>query len=158
MNNGDPSTLMQAAAAGSSNSAAGHGASASRTDDFREDVRFRILRVLELHPEYSQREIANSLGVSLGGVNYCLRALVEKGHVKVANFRRSETKLRYAYVLTPSGVAEKAVLTSRFLQRKIKEYEALKAEIDALTEGAASASGPNAAQTSAAGTRATDVE
>lgn len=104
-----------------------------RRGNFREDVRFRILRMLEERPEYSQRDIADALGISLGGVNYCLKALIEKGHVKVANFRRSDKKLRYAYVLTPSGIAERALLTGRFLQRKLEEYEAIKAEIEALT-------------------------
>ncbi len=94
---------------------------AERQGRFREDVRFKVLRMLEGHPEYSQRDIADALGVSLGGVNYCLRALVDKGHVKVANFRQSNNKLRYAYVLTPSGIAERALLTGRFLQRKMKE-------------------------------------
>lgn len=110
---------------------------AERQGRFREDVRFKVLRMLEGHPEYSQRDIADALGVSLGGVNYCLRALVDKGHVKVANFRQSNNKLRYAYVLTPSGIAERALLTGRFLQRKMKEYEAIKAEIDALIEDGA---------------------
>ena len=112
---------------------------AERKGRFREDVRFKVLRMLEGHPEYSQRDIADALGVSLGGVNYCLRALIDKGHVKVANFRQSNNKLRYAYVLTPSGIAERALLTGRFLQRKMKEYEAIKAEIDALIEDGASA-------------------
>jgi len=110
---------------------------AERQGRFREDVRFKVLRMLEGHPEYSQRDIADALGVSLGGVNYCLRALIDKGHVKVANFRQSNNKLRYAYVLTPSGIAERALLTGRFLQRKMKEYEAIKAEIDALIEDGA---------------------
>ena len=95
-----------------------------------------MLRTLEAHPEYSQRQIADELGVSLGGVNYCLKALVEKGHVKVNNFRRSDNKLGYAYVLTPSGIAERAKLAGRFLQRKMREYEAIRAEIDALTKEA----------------------
>ena len=103
-----------------------------RQASFREDVRFNILRMLESHPEYSQRDLADALGISLGGVNYCMKALIEKGFVKVSNFRRSDNKLRYAYLLTPSGISERALLTSRFLQRKIKEYEVVKAEIDDL--------------------------
>lgn len=105
-----------------------------RSETFREDVRFRVLRMLENHPEYSQRDIADALGVSLGGINFCLKALIDKGHVKVANFRQSDNKLRYAYVLTPNGIAERTLLTGRFLQRKMKEYEAIKAEIDMLME------------------------
>lgn len=105
-------------------------------DAFREEARFRILRMLERNPDYSQRDLASELGISLGGVNYCLRSLVEKGHVKVRNFRQADNKMRYAYVLTPSGVAERARLTGRFLQRKIREYEALMAEIDSLVNDA----------------------
>ncbi|MBN8811840.1 MULTISPECIES: MarR family EPS-associated transcriptional regulator [unclassified Sphingomonas] len=105
----------------------------ARQDHNREDVRFRVLRLLEEHPEYSQRDIAHALGVSLGSVNYCLGALIEMGHVKLGNFRSSSNKLRYMYVLTPKGISEKVSLTSRFLQRKLAEYEALRAEIEALT-------------------------
>ena len=97
-----------------------------------DDVRFRVLRVLQDEPDLSQREIAVRLGVSLGAVNYCLRALTEKGQVKVRNFRSSDNKLRYAYILTPGGVAEKARLTAAFLARKIAEYEVLRAEIESL--------------------------
>lgn len=103
-----------------------------RQASFREDVRFKILRMIEAHPEYSQRDLADALGISLGGVNYCLRALIDKGFVKVANFRRSDNKLRYSYLLTPTGISERALLTRRFLQRKIREYEIVKAEIDDL--------------------------
>jgi EPS-associated MarR family transcriptional regulator len=104
-----------------------------RQDHSREDVRFRVLRLLEEHPEFSQRDIAQALNVSVGSVNYCLNALVEKGHVKLSNFRSSKNKLRYMYVLTPKGISEKVALTGRFLQRKMAEYEALRAEIEALT-------------------------
>lgn len=97
-----------------------------------EDVRFRVLRALENTPGLSQRQIASELGVSVGAVNYCLRALVEKGQIKVRNFRSSDNKLRYAYILTPHGIAEKTRLTGAFLKRKIAEYEALKAEIKSL--------------------------
>jgi len=107
-----------------------------RRESFREDVHFRVLRTLEAHPHYSQREIADALGVSLGGINYCLKALIEKGYLKVDNFRRSDNKLRYAYVLTPSGMAERAKLAGRFLQRKMREYEAIRAEIETLTQEA----------------------
>ena len=102
------------------------------TKSVSEDTRFRVLRLLEQNPDLSQRDIANSLGVSLGCVNYCLKALAEKGQVKIRNFRASEHKLRYAYVLTPKGLAERAALTGRFLKRKMVEYDALKAEIDDL--------------------------
>lgn len=97
-----------------------------------EDVRFRVLRLLEDCPELSQRQLAAELGVSVGAVNFCLRALVEKGQVKIRNFRASDNKLRYAYILTPHGLAEKTRLTGAFLKRKIEEYEVLKAEIAAV--------------------------
>lgn len=97
-----------------------------------EDAYFRVLRFLEQNPEHSQREVAEALGVSLGAVNYVLRALVEKGHIKIQNFRTSENKLRYAYILTPSGIEAKARLTLGFLRRKYAEYEALKIEIEGL--------------------------
>lgn len=98
----------------------------------QEDVRFRVLRLLEENPEISQREIAAAIGISIGGVHYCLNALVDKGMVKLGNFSASQDKRRYAYLLTPKGLAEKAALTSHFLKRKMQEYDALKAEIDAL--------------------------
>lgn len=91
-----------------------------------------MLRILEQEPELSQRELAKQLGVSTSGVNYCLKALIGKGWVKVQNFAQSKNKLGYAYVLTPSGMAHRACLTGRFLKRKMQEYEALRAEIEAL--------------------------
>ena len=96
----------------------------------QEDVRFRVLRMLQENPNFSQRDIAKALDVSLGGINYCLSALVEKGHVKIRNFRASNNKLGYTYFLTPMGISEKTALTGRFLQRKMEEYEALIAEIE----------------------------
>ncbi len=106
----------------------------SQREKLQKDVRFRILRLLESNPQMSQRELSRELGISLGAVNYCLSALVEKGQLKIRNFRGSDKKFRYAYILTPTGVAEKAALTNRFLQRKLKEYDALKAEIESLQE------------------------
>ena len=97
-----------------------------------DDVRFRLLRLLETHPEKSQRELSEEVGLSLGAINYVIKALVDKGEVKINNFRASNNKLRYAYILTPSGIEAKARLTAGFLQRKYAEYEALKAEIEAL--------------------------
>ena len=80
----------------------------------------------------TQREIAQKLGISTSGLNYCLKALIDKGWVKVHNFSQSKNKFGYIYVLTPQGISEKALLTSRFLRRKMAEYEALKHEIEAL--------------------------
>ena len=90
------------------------------------------MRALEADPRLSQRDLARSLGISLGVVNYCLKGLIEKGQVKVGNFRASGNKLRYTYVLTPRGVLTKAKLTKAFLKRRIAEHEALVAEIEAL--------------------------
>ena len=99
-----------------------------------EDIRFRVLRLLQENPTSSQRDIARALGLSLGGVNYCLNALVEKGHIKMRNFQEANDKRKYVYLLTPKGIAEKTALTGRFLQRKMREYETLKAEIEAIQE------------------------
>lgn len=99
-------------------------------DNLREDVRFRILRLLEKNPEMSQRELAKAVGVSTGGIHYVLSALVEKGLLKLGNFTAAADKRRYAYVLTPKGIAAKAELTRKFFIRKMAEFEALKAEIE----------------------------
>ncbi len=99
----------------------------------QEEARFQILRLLHENPELNQRELRERVGVSLGAVNYCLKSLVALGFVKVGNFVSSQKKLGYAYVLTPSGIEEKVMLTGRFLERKRAEYEALRAEIDALS-------------------------
>ncbi|MBC7154422.1 MAG: MarR family EPS-associated transcriptional regulator [Rhodobacteraceae bacterium] len=99
-----------------------------------ENIRFRVMRLLQDNPKMSQRQLSQELGVSLGAVNYCLRALVDKGEVKIRNFRAAGNKMRYAYILTPRGVAQKAAITRHFLARKIAEYEALKAEIAALEQ------------------------
>ena len=103
-----------------------------RTEKFREDVRFRVLRLLEDNPELNQRQVAEALGVSLGGINYCINALVDKGHIKINNFRKSNNKIGYIYVLTPSGAAEKLALAGFFLNRKMAEYEMLRSEIEAV--------------------------
>jgi EPS-associated MarR family transcriptional regulator len=102
----------------------------TRRDQHREDARFRILRLLHDNPEMSQRELANAVGVSTGGIHYVLNALLDKGLIKLGNFTAAEDKRRYAYMLTRKGIAEKAALTRRFLARKMAEYEALRAEIE----------------------------
>jgi EPS-associated MarR family transcriptional regulator len=99
----------------------------------QEDTRFRVLRALQDNPRLTQRELSERLGVSLGATNFVLRALMEKGAIKIRNFRGNTRKLSYAYILTPQGLAEKASLTARFLARKQKEYESLKAEIEAVS-------------------------
>ncbi len=90
------------------------------------------MRILQENPDLTQRELANKLGISLGGLNYCLKALIEKGSVKMKNFATSKNKFGYVYVLTATGLADKAAITNRFLQRKMGEYESLNAEIEAL--------------------------
>ena len=106
----------------------------SKDLSLHDETHLKVLRLLESNPNISQRKLAESLGVSLGKTNFCLNALLNKGLVKMENFRTSTRKLNYAYLLTPSGMAEKAVLTQRFLKRKIEEYEALKAEIELLKQ------------------------
>ena len=98
----------------------------------RDELRLRVLRALEVNPELSQRQLAVELGVSLGGVNYALKALVERGFVMVGNFHKSGNKVAYLYVLTPQGVAEKASLATAFLGRMLEEYELLRREIEEL--------------------------
>lgn len=100
-----------------------------------DELRFRLLSYVADHPHASQREVAAHLEISLGKVNYCFRALMNKGWVKVRNFRRSDNKWAYAYVLTPQGVEEKINVTAEFLRRKIAEYDALAKEIEKLTAG-----------------------
>jgi EPS-associated MarR family transcriptional regulator len=96
------------------------------------DVHFRVLHLLEEEPELTQRELAQKLGISLGGVNYCLKALIGIGHIKAGNFSKNSNKSIYLYLLTPQGIAEKTKLTAGFLKRKMAEYHALKKEIDLL--------------------------
>ena len=104
----------------------------SRHAKAQEDTYFRIMRLVDEQPVISQRELAEKLGISLGALNYCLKALMDKGFVKLENFQNSKHTFKYAYILTPSGIAEKVSITGRFLKRKLQEYEALKAEIDTL--------------------------
>ena len=94
-----------------------------------EERHFQALRLLQANPDLSQRAMARALGVSVGSANFCVRALVEKGWVKIQNFRTSKDKRAYAYLLTPQGIEQKAQITLRFLKRKEAEYLALEAEI-----------------------------
>jgi EPS-associated MarR family transcriptional regulator len=96
-----------------------------RLAGFQEEIQFEVLRRLHQSPDLSQRILAKELGISLGSINFCFQALVEKGWIKMQNFSQSKHKLRYAYLLTPTGIAEKSKLTAEFLQRKTVEYEAL---------------------------------
>lgn len=100
----------------------------------QEDVRFRVLRLLHDNPELSQRDLAEAVGISNGSAHYLLSALLDKGLIKLGNFTAAQDKRRYAYIMTPKGIAEKAAITKRFLERKIQEYDALKAEIETLRD------------------------
>ncbi len=91
---------------------------------------FNVLRKIRSKPNSSQRELASELGFSLGKLNYCLRALKDKGLIKIQNFQKDPNKLRYAYILTPKGVAAKSKITLNFMKRKMREYDELKAEIE----------------------------
>ena len=106
----------------------------SEKDSIHQDTYLKVLRLLEANPQMSQRELAAALGVSLGKTNFCLKALLDKGQLKMQNFQNSKRKLAYAYLLTPSGIAEKTSLTGRFLKRKMDEYELLNAEIALLQQ------------------------
>ncbi len=99
-----------------------------------DEYRYKLLKLLAERPNVSQRELARELGISLGKANYCLTALINKGWVKVQNFRNSGNKRAYAYLLTPGGIEEKAQVTFSFLRRKMAEYEALRAEIEDLRD------------------------
>lgn len=105
----------------------------------QDEAHLNVLRLLESQPHLSQRDLADALGVSLGKVNYCVRALVGKGFVKINNFRRSRNKLGYAYLLTPTGLEAKAKLARSFLARKQCEYDTLRSEIERLQKEIAQA-------------------
>lgn len=108
-----------------------------------DEYRYKILKLVQTKPEISQRELAKHLGISLGKTNFCLKALIEKGLLKATNFRNSQNKLAYMYLLTPNGVEEKSKITVRFLKAKIQEYELLQAEINMLLQEAKSESTTN---------------
>lgn len=105
----------------------------SKADDVKDERHLSVMRILQVNPNSTQRELAKRLGISLGGINYCLKALVDVGYVKAARFRRSKRKLGYAYILTPAGIRAKSKITARYLSRKMREHEALIAEIETLT-------------------------
>jgi EPS-associated MarR family transcriptional regulator len=102
-----------------------------------DEYRYKILKLVEHNPAISQRELAMQLGISLGKVNFCLKALIERGLLKATNFRNNKNKLAYMYLLTPSGIEEKASITMRFLKHKLQEYETLQVEIEELRKEAA---------------------
>ena len=99
-----------------------------------EDFQYNVIKLIESDPEISQRELSRELGVSLGKVNYCLHALIDKGWVKARNFKNNQNKLAYRYLLTPQGVQQKTVVAANFLKRKLAEYEQLQREIESLRQ------------------------
>lgn len=102
-----------------------------------EEIRYQLFKQLERNPDLTQRELAAAMGISLGKLNYCLKALIDKGWVKAGNFKRNKHKLGYAYLLTPKGIEEKGRVTMAFLKRKQTEYDQLVEELDSLRKEAA---------------------
>ena len=98
----------------------------------KQETHLKILRILEEKPDITQRELSEILGISLGKANYCMKALIGKGMVKAENFRNSDSKSAYLYILTPKGMEAKLRISRNFLQRKIEEYDLLKQEIEEL--------------------------
>ena len=113
------------------------------TPIFSGETHYKLLRMLEANPEMSQRDVARELGISVGKVNYSLRALIRKGWIKARNFKNSNNKAAYMYLLTPRGIEEKASLSVRFLKIKMQEYERLKVEIEEMRREAAAQGGTN---------------
>lgn len=105
-----------------------------------DEIHYKVIRLVESNPQMSQRQLASELGVSVGKANYCLRALVRSGLIKVQNFRNSSNKAAYMYLVTPRGIREKARLAVRFLGEKVREYELLRAEIEQIRVDAENAS------------------
>lgn len=105
-----------------------------------DEMRYRVMRLLEANPQLSQRDLARELGISLGKVNYCLQALIRKGWVKATNFKNSHQKAAYMYLLTPHGIEEKGRLTVQYLRIKMREYEKLRVEIEQMRREAESSS------------------
>src|SRR4051812_5511674 len=101
-----------------------------------DEVRYKLFRLFEENPEMSQRDVARELGMSVGKVNFCVKALIESGFVKAARFKNSQNKVGYMYLLTPTGIQHKARLTARFLRYKLEQYEVLRGEIERLRSDA----------------------
>lgn len=99
-----------------------------------EEISYKLFNLVEQQPDISQRDLAKEMGISLGKTNYCLKGLMDKGWLKARNFKNSNNKIAYAYVLTPRGLQEKAKITARFLKNKVREYEILKREIEQLRQ------------------------
>jgi EPS-associated MarR family transcriptional regulator len=114
----------------------------TRRQTANDETLFWTLKLLQENPGVTQRTLAKEVGINVSSINFCLKALVEKGWIKVGNFSKNPNKLSYAYLLTPTGVVEKTALTRRFLQRKTAEYEKLREEIEALQSEVEQASVP----------------
>lgn len=98
------------------------------------DIHYKVLDLIESNPKITQRELSKKLGVSLGSINYCIKALIDVGQIKVENFKKNPQKINYLYLLTPKGIGVKSFLMIDFLKRKIREYDALKSEIDSINK------------------------
>ena len=109
---------------------------ASRREEQQAEIRLQVMRLISQNPEMSTRQVAGAVGISNGSAYYVLTALVEKGLVKLGNFRKNPRKGQYAYILTPKGIREKSLLTHNFIERKREEFEVLRSEIKALEEEA----------------------
>ena len=99
-----------------------------------DEITHKLFTLIEQHPDLSQRELAKEMGISLGKTNYCIKGLIDKGWLKARNFKNSNNKIAYAYLLTPTGLSEKAKITTRYLKHKVHEYETLKIEIEKLRQ------------------------
>ena len=119
---------------------------ASRREEHQEDVRLRVMRLIDENSEMSSRQIADKVGIANGSAYYVLTALVEKGFVKLGNFKNNPRKGQYAYLLTPKGIREKSLLTHRFIGRKRQEFDTLRAEIESLEEEAGLAKDPSSSE------------
>ena len=102
---------------------------ASRRKEYQEDAKLRVLQIISSNPKMTSRELAKKVGISNGSAFYLLTSLIDKGFVKLSNFKKNSQKTKYSYLLTPKGIREKSLITSKFLIRKKKEYELLKKEI-----------------------------
>ena len=107
---------------------------ASRRKEYQEDAKVRVFQIISSNPQMTSRELAQKLGVSNGSAYYLLISLIDKGFVKLLNFKENPQKTKYSYILTPKGIREKSLITSKFLVRKKKEFEALRQEIDFLEQ------------------------
>ena len=105
---------------------------ASRRKEYQEDAKVRVFQMISNNPQMTSREIARKLGISNGSAFYLLTSLIDKGYVKLSNFKESSQKIKYSYIITPKGIREKSLITNKFLVRKKQEYEALRKEINAL--------------------------